>query len=59
MELPRMDYNGVMHGDKELLDFLVTLEKKGVVILTDAPREPKAVLTIINSIGYVKPTHYG
>ncbi|MPC41954.1 Gamma-butyrobetaine dioxygenase [Portunus trituberculatus] len=59
MELPRMDYNGVMHGDKELLDFLVTLEKKGVVVLTDAPREPEAVLTIIKSIGYVKPTHYG
>lgn len=59
MELPRMDYNGVMNEDKELLDFLVTLEKKGVVVLTDAPREPKAVLTIVNSIGYVKPTHYG
>lgn len=59
LELPRMDYSGVMNGDKELLDFLVTLEKKGVVVLTDAPREPKAVLTIVNSIGYVKPTHYG
>lgn len=59
LELPRIDYNSVMEGDKKLLEFLVTMEKKGVVVLTQAPREPEAVLSIINSIGFVKPTHYG
>ncbi|KAG0718618.1 Gamma-butyrobetaine dioxygenase [Chionoecetes opilio] len=59
MELPRLDYEGVMQGDEELLDFLVTVEQKGVAVLTQAPRDPEAVLSIINRIGFVKPTHYG
>ena len=59
MQLPRMDYNNVMHRDEDLLEFLITLEQKGVVVLTQAPTEPKAVLSIISNIGYVKPTHYG
>lgn len=59
LELPRIDYNSVMNGGKELLEFLVTVERKGVAVLTQAPRDPEAVLSIINSIGFVKPTHYG
>ncbi|MPC12349.1 hypothetical protein E2C01_005037 [Portunus trituberculatus] len=57
-ELPRKDYNGVMHGNKDLMDFFVTVEKEDVVVLTDAARESKVVLTIINNIGHVSPTHY-
>lgn len=59
LELPRLDYEAVMHQDTAMLDFLVTLERKGVVVLTKAPREPGTVFSIINNIGYVKPTHYG
>lgn len=59
LELPKIDYEAVIRRDKVMLDFLVTLERKGVVVLTDAPREPGTVFSIINSIGYVKPTHYG
>lgn len=59
LELPKIDYEAVMSHDRTMLDFLVVLERKGVAVLTKAPREPGTVFSIINNIGYVKPTHYG
>lgn len=59
VDLPRVDYRSAMEKDETLLDWLVLLERYGVVLLTDASTRVGALTDLIERIGFVKPTHYG
>ncbi|KAG7155513.1 Gamma-butyrobetaine dioxygenase-like 5 [Homarus americanus] len=58
-KLTTFDYEELVGDEKVLLQWLVTMEKVGVTIITNTPREPRACFNIINKVGFVKPTHYG
>ncbi|XP_063612454.1 gamma-butyrobetaine dioxygenase-like isoform X1 [Penaeus indicus] len=57
--LPEYDYVRMMKDDKVLLDWLITMEKKGSAMVKNAPDRDIAGPELIEHIAYVKPSHYG
>ncbi|KAG0716176.1 Gamma-butyrobetaine dioxygenase [Chionoecetes opilio] len=53
------DYNTMMSDDRELLDWLLTMERKGSAMLRNVPKRDVAGPEIIAHIAYVKMSHYG
>lgn len=58
-QISRHSFDAIVSDDEALLGFLTSLEKFGVVLVTKAPREPKAAFNIVNKAGFPKRTHYG
>ncbi|XP_071512585.1 gamma-butyrobetaine dioxygenase-like [Panulirus ornatus] len=58
-QITSMDYGAIVEDERELLKWLVTLEKEGISLVTSAPTDTHAALTIIEQAGFVKRTHYG
>lgn len=59
LEVPRFDYRSVMEEDETMLEFVVLLERYGVVLLRDASTRVGALTDLLERIGFVKNTHYG
>lgn len=59
LQITRVEYEALVREEEVLLQWLVTLEREGVALVTNAPRQPGAALNIINKAGFIKPTHYG
>ncbi|XP_042881672.1 gamma-butyrobetaine dioxygenase-like isoform X1 [Penaeus japonicus] len=57
--MAEFDYKTLMSDDKALLDWLVTMEKKGSAMVKNAPDRDIAGPELIEHIAYVKPSHYG
>ncbi|KAK7078956.1 Gamma-butyrobetaine dioxygenase [Halocaridina rubra] len=53
------EYNAVLNDDKVLLEWLINMEKTGVTVIKNTPRKPQASFSIVNKVGFIKPTHYG
>ncbi|XP_037796259.1 gamma-butyrobetaine dioxygenase-like [Penaeus monodon] len=53
------EFAELMEDEATLLKWLVSLEKKGITLIKNTPQEPKACFSIVNKVGFVKPTHYG
>ncbi|ROT61052.1 putative gamma-butyrobetaine dioxygenase-like [Penaeus vannamei] len=53
------DFEELMEDEATLFKWLVSLEKKGITLIKNTPQEPKACFSIVNKVGFVKPTHYG
>lgn len=49
----------MMKDDKVLLDWLITMEKKGSAMVKNAPDRDIAGPELIEHVAYVKPSHYG
>ncbi|KAK4323385.1 hypothetical protein Pmani_005904 [Petrolisthes manimaculis] len=58
-QISRHSFDSIVSDDEALLGFLTSLEKFGVVLVTEAPRKPKAAFHIVNKAGFPKRTHYG
>ncbi|KAK3879448.1 hypothetical protein Pcinc_015981 [Petrolisthes cinctipes] len=58
-QISRHSFDEIVSDDEALLGFLTSLEKFGVVLVTKAPRKPKAAFDIVNKAGFPKRTHYG
>jgi gamma-butyrobetaine dioxygenase len=60
-KIPRFDYEKIIKEDEALYDWLITLDKEGIALLNDAPKntDPIAILVLARRVGYVKSTHYG
>ncbi|MPC28824.1 Gamma-butyrobetaine dioxygenase [Portunus trituberculatus] len=53
------DYNTMMSDDRVLLDWLLTMERKGSAMVRNAPKKDVAGPELIEHIAYVKQSHYG
>ncbi|CAL4120078.1 unnamed protein product, partial [Meganyctiphanes norvegica] len=58
-ENPKLDRNDDLHDMRVRLLWMIFVDKLGLTMVQDAPREPGAAVGIINKVGFVKPTHYG
>ncbi|XP_076066288.1 gamma-butyrobetaine dioxygenase-like [Oratosquilla oratoria] len=57
--IPEISFVAAFHDDQVILDWLVALERYGVVLIKGAPLRPKTINQFIDRLGFVKPTHYG
>lgn len=57
--LKNFDYNTLMSDDRELLDWLLTMEQQGSAMVRNTPRKDVAGPELIEHIAYVKQSHYG
>lgn len=53
------EYSKLMSDDRELLDWLVTMERKGSAMVRNAPKKDVAGPELIEHIAYVKQSHFG
>ncbi|XP_063867001.1 gamma-butyrobetaine dioxygenase-like isoform X1 [Scylla paramamosain] len=53
------DYRTLMADDRELLDWLLTMERKGSAMVRNTPQKDIAGPELIEHIAYVKQSHYG
>ncbi|XP_042873993.1 gamma-butyrobetaine dioxygenase-like isoform X1 [Penaeus japonicus] len=53
------EFEELMEDEVTLFKWLVSLEKKGITLIKNTPKEPKACFNIVKKVGFVKPTHYG
>ncbi|XP_042220679.1 gamma-butyrobetaine dioxygenase-like [Homarus americanus] len=58
-QVPRLNFQSAMEEDQVLLDWLVQLEKFGVVLVEDAPTRVGTINDFIDTLGFIKSTHYG
>lgn len=58
-KVPEVDYKLAMTDDRALLEWLVILERYGIVLVKNAPIQKGPVISFINRLGFVRPTHYG
>ena len=58
-QMKDFDYKTLMSDDRELLDWLLTMERKGSAMVRNAPKKDVAGPELIEHIAYVKQSHYG
>ncbi|XP_071530345.1 gamma-butyrobetaine dioxygenase-like [Panulirus ornatus] len=58
-QLKEFDYYTMIKDDKVLLDWLLTMERKGSAMIKNTPDRDIAGPEIIEHIAYVKQSHYG
>ncbi|XP_064115635.1 gamma-butyrobetaine dioxygenase-like isoform X2 [Macrobrachium nipponense] len=58
-KLPTAKYEELLSEDSALLDFIVTLEKIGLVIVSGAPTRVGGLLELTKHLGYWNWSHYG
>lgn len=57
--LKNFDYETLLSNDRELLDWLLTMERKGSAMVRNTPKRDVAGPELIEHIAYVKQSHYG
>ncbi|XP_068238020.1 gamma-butyrobetaine dioxygenase-like [Palaemon carinicauda] len=55
----KMDFNLAMTDDRALLEWLIILEKYGIILVENSPQKTGPLLDFINRLGFARPTHYG
>ncbi|XP_064080350.1 gamma-butyrobetaine dioxygenase-like [Macrobrachium nipponense] len=58
-KIPTMDFDLALTDDRALLEWLVVLEKYGIILVENAPQKKGPVLDLIKRLGFARPTHYG
>lgn len=59
LQIPRADFEEVLHDDKAALAWLEALRRVGIVYLRGAPSEQGQVARLSQRIGYLRLTFYG
>lgn len=57
--LKRFNYNEVINSDEGLFNWLDTLSRVGIGILTDTPLNRTECRKLANRVGFIRKTHYG
>lgn len=57
--LKNFDYKTLMSDDRELLDWLLTLERHGSALVKNTPKRDLAGTELIEHIAFVKQSHFG
>ena len=57
--IPTFNFKQMMLSDGVLLQWLVALERDGIALISDAPRQPGVLDQISDRVGYLKTTFYG
>ncbi|CAL4068021.1 unnamed protein product, partial [Meganyctiphanes norvegica] len=58
-KLPELDFDEVMNSEHAILDWIVKLERYGVLLLKNSPAQVGPILDLMDKLGFVKKTHYG
>ncbi|XP_071514607.1 gamma-butyrobetaine dioxygenase-like [Panulirus ornatus] len=58
-QVPRVEYRPIMEDDRALLEWILLLERYGVVMLENSSTKKGAINDLINHFAFVKGTHYG
>ncbi|XP_068244868.1 uncharacterized protein [Palaemon carinicauda] len=58
-EIPKVKYDDLRSDEKVLLDFILTLERIGLVVVSGAPRRVGGLKELTDHLGYWKWSHYG